>query len=67
MITDIIKGHINEALNKEDELSKGRMDICFKCHFIKEDKVFGYMCSSCHCRLAAKTRVKEQKCPLNKW
>ena len=31
MIGQIVKGHVNELLNKNEQISKVRMDICRKC------------------------------------
>lgn len=85
-ITDIIKGHIKEFLNKDEQLSEERLAICAKCPLIL-DTAFGKVCNAslyvkgdkvspsplpgysrgCGCRLNAKTRIKNSKCPDNKW
>ena len=36
-VGDIVKGHVNELLNRNEDISKVRMDICRKCPlFISE-------------------------------
>lgn len=87
-IKNIIKGHINEALNNEEELYNERISICKDCPLYK-DTPLGPVCNSslymnpinedvsyseqpgytkgCGCRLNAKTRSLESKCPLGKW
>jgi len=85
---DIIKGHINEVLNKEGDLATARLSICKDCPLMKM-KVYGAVCDSttylnpttnetsyqkkdgflkgCGCRLEAKTRLPDAKCPVGKW
>lgn len=87
-LTQILKGHRNELLNKENLLHYKRMSICRLCPLM-EETAFGKVCSNtkyvniktgkvspipckdcengCGCRLSAKTRVPEAKCPLEKW
>lgn len=87
-ITDIAKGHYNEILNREEVISKKRLQICKNCPILS-DTMFGMMCDSkkyldpktnqvsyvakdgykkgCGCRLSAKTRVLDAKCPQGKW
>lgn len=43
-IKDIIEGHINEALNKNKEMSDRRMTICKACPLFKETTV-GPICN----------------------
>lgn len=86
---NIIKGHLKEILNLEEELSKSRLAICENCPLYKNDSLLGIICSTqiyvdtltgktstypkkgyrcgCGCRLDAKTRLKDELCPLNKW
>lgn len=35
-ITDIINGHVNEALGKNNDIKEERMSICKKCPLYKE-------------------------------
>lgn len=35
-ITDIINGHVNEALGKNEDIKEERMNICKKCPLYKE-------------------------------
>lgn len=86
-IGHIIKGHINEALNLNKDISKSRMQICLSCPLyspilggicnsklwldpltgeVSTNKKDGYV-NGCECRLSAKTRLTDAKCPANKW
>lgn len=86
-IGHIIKGHINEALNLNKDISKSRMQICLSCPLyspklggicnsklwldpltgeVSTKKKDGYI-NGCSCRLSAKTRLVNAKCPANKW
>lgn len=84
---NIIKGHINEILNINQDISQKRLSICYKCPIYS--KKFGGICNSklylnpatndisttykenytkgCGCRLKAKTRLVNEKCPAGKW
>ena len=43
---DILQGHINEVLNREEDLSQSRLEICKQCPIYKESKAFGPICDS---------------------
>jgi hypothetical protein len=45
MLRDIIEGHINEMLSKNDKMSNERLAICLKCPIVKETSV-GLVCDS---------------------
>lgn len=66
MIRNIIKGWWNWLFNKEKDLYKSRMEVCNKCeHNITLQDI--KICNQCGCVLAAKTRVKDEKCIIGKW
>lgn len=44
-ILNIIKGHFNESINKNYNLSEKRMDICKQCPLFS-DKSYGFVCSN---------------------
>lgn len=44
-IKGIIKGHYNELMNNEEELSKARMKICKECPLFKQSEI-GALCNS---------------------
>lgn len=44
MITDIIRGHWNELLKKEDILSEQRLSICKECPLYKMSSL-GWICN----------------------
>lgn len=46
MIKDIIKGHINELLSKEEELKEERMAICRKCGLFLDSAPIGPICNN---------------------
>jgi hypothetical protein len=46
------------------DISKQRMDICRKCYFY--NKPSG-RCNHCGCYLELKTKMLNQKCPIDKW
>ena len=43
---DIIDGHLKELFNKEEDLSKQRVNICKSCPLYKIDSVLGELCNS---------------------
>ena len=45
------------------DLSKARMEVCEECPLKSRNNV----CTACGCYLPAKTKVKEELCPKNKW
>lgn len=58
----MVIGWYNKLVNKEWELKRQRMKFCKKCKHKGK-----YTCKICHCVLDAKLRVKDAKCPINKW
>lgn len=48
----------------DEELSKSRLNTCNSCEHLL--KLTGN-CKKCGCFVAAKTKLKQQKCPINKW
>lgn len=87
-VSDIIKGHVKELLNRDEALSVERLKICETCPLLI-NTLIGPVCNSnmwinpetnetsttaknkyirgCDCRLSAKTRLKDEKCIINKW
>ena len=77
---NIIKGHINEVLKKEQDLYLYRINICQDCPLFTKTRI-GSLCDKakyitdengntihgCGCRLDAKARLFDEKCVLNKW
>lgn len=45
-ITQIVKGTVNNILDKEEELSKTRKKICKSCKLLTTVKIFGEVCNS---------------------
>ena len=43
---DILQGHINEVLNREEDLSQSRLEICKECPGLKNSVAFGPICDS---------------------
>lgn len=55
--------HLGFKPSKEQaDLAEHRLVICDDCENRKDNR-----CNLCGCNLAAKTLVKEEKCPDNKW
>lgn len=86
-VGNIIKGHFNEVLNINGDISSNRLEICYRCPLyssrlggvcnnrlwlnvntgdVSTTKKPGYS-SGCGCRLSAKTRLPNAKCPVGKW
>ena len=68
-LRNIAEGYLNlikkgfRVTNKDvEDLSRWRTNICKECEN-KENVI----CKLCGCILAAKTRVLEEKCPIDKW
>jgi hypothetical protein len=63
-ITNLPKGFYLMAVNdkKTMQLKDDRMNICRPCAHYKAG-----FCKLCGCMLVMKTRVKQEKCPANKW
>lgn len=59
---NIIKGFAASGLNVNNALSAERMNLCRICKHQKRG-----WCNECGCNLDAKTRVKEEICPIGKW
>lgn len=51
-------------LNVPDSVAQSRLSICSGCEFF--DKV-AQRCSKCGCKMAVKTYLKAEKCPIGKW
>ena len=65
-IKNIIIGNWRNITGYEDEESKKRLEICNSCD--KIITVHGSKKSGmCGCFIKAKTKVKSEKCELNKW
>lgn len=63
----ILKSICYNLFNQNQQLAEERLAICNKCdlrQFIFEDLA---ICGSCGCLLENKTRLKKEKCDLNKW
>ncbi len=63
---NIIIGFANDAIGKNKDLSSYRMRICQACNIHHNNWCITKR-GGCGCYLPAKTKVKEEKCPINKW
>jgi hypothetical protein len=63
---NIVKGFTALATGKKYEFTDGRIAMCRSCesNYWISKKIF---CSICKCYIPAKARVKDEKCPLDKW
>ena len=59
---NIIRGYWFLLWGMNDELSRTRVAKCMKCDLLKR-----WFCKNCGCFIPAKTRVKDESCPLGKW
>tara|TARA_B100002019_G_C21005226_1_gene467266 strand:- start:400 stop:624 length:225 start_codon:yes stop_codon:yes gene_type:complete len=71
----------NQNYNQQPSLAQQRMMICRACPFSRETTGVGLTCGkllrpeydqygnqlTCGCILKAKTALKNQRCPQNKW
>lgn len=67
MIKNILIGWFNSIFDRNKKLSEERMEICNKCNEKTRITKNIYICGLCGCVLDSKTRVKDEKCELNKW
>lgn len=66
-IKHIIIGTYNNIFNKEKELSKQRLIVCYMCKDKKYLFGLGCICKKCGCILKSKTTILDEKCPAGKW
>lgn len=66
-MVNIVVGTYNNIFNKNNKVARERLKICSKCSEKKYIWKLGYICKQCGCILESKTRVNNEKCPLNKW
>lgn len=66
-LINIIKGWYYKIFNKHEELARRRITICKKCKSCIHIDLVGDICDECGCVLAAKARVLDEQCELNKW
>lgn len=64
---NIIIGTYNNIFNKNNIISKPRLEICNICEYKVKVKGIGDICGICGCILKSKTTVDNEKCPKNKW
>ena len=63
---NIVKGYTALATGKKYEFTDARIRTCRACeknYWIKRT----LWCSTCKCYIPAKARVKDERCPLDKW
>lgn len=58
----IATGYAYLMFGVNEELSKKRLRICRNCPKFKNPA-----CTICGCEMAAKTRLPQESCPINKW
>jgi uncharacterized paraquat-inducible protein A len=64
-----VKANINSVLEGNnlklsDNDASRRLDICKGCSFFDNEQ---QRCTKCGCKLAIKTHLKAEKCPIGKW
>jgi len=78
----IAKGYTNLLLNRKEELSQKRLEICKQCPAYEADYRLGARCNphvqiksevtgdyvyGCSCILSSKTRSPKSECPAGRW
>lgn len=65
-LKNIIIGFWNLMRNNNKEISEQRIDICNSCK--NKIQLYGEdFCNICGCLIESKTRVNNEKCPIEKW
>ena len=65
-IKNMVVGYTKVIRGKKYEFTDSRVRICQKCqmnYWVKKT----LWCSLCKCFIPAKARVKDEKCPIDKW
>jgi rRNA maturation endonuclease Nob1 len=60
-VQSVLQG--NNLKSSTDDASK-RLSVCKSCSFFDESQE---RCKKCGCKLAIKTYLKAEKCPIGKW
>ena len=62
------KYHMGVGLASEDVVND-RKNVCLSCKYIKNPKpdLKGSKCKLCGCLIRAKTALRQETCPKNKW
>lgn len=67
LFKDKLKQRFKDAVDAtlaDENLASSRLDICNSCEFLfKPTK----NCKKCGCFVVGKTKLKQQKCPIDKW
>jgi len=61
-IISIVLGWWFWATNRNNEMARARLLVCAKC----PDRKW-FVCGICTCVLQAKSRIKDEECPMNRW
>lgn len=61
---NVAREKIGIADDRVESLAKVRGEICLACPSVGRERI---KCGECGCDVAAKIRVKWEKCPLKKW
>lgn len=64
---DKLKQRVKDAADSifvDEELANTRLDICNSCDYLYAPTK---SCTKCGCFVVAKTKLKQQKCPIDKW
>jgi hypothetical protein len=59
-----LANRIKENIHEIVEIREQRLEICNQCPELRENS---RTCIQCGCFVDAKTAIKSQKCPLDKW
>lgn len=60
-VTSVLAGN---DLTSSEQLANSRLAICRQCEFFDQSQE---RCKKCGCKMAIKTYLKAEKCPIGKW
>lgn len=63
----ILKGTYYNYKKRNQLLAGKRLKICNECENKEEMPFIGDICGLCGCILESKTRLRNEKCLMNKW
>ena len=68
----LVVKHIFKIIGSEQVIAnvhtqKERLNICNQCDHVRLKKTMYIRCTKCGCFLKPKTRLLNQKCPIDKW
>lgn len=66
-LKNILKGWYFDLFDKNNYLYNDRIKLCKRCDHHEDLGCNLWVCDICGCITSKKTRVEEEKCPIDKW